>query len=122
MRTWFAIAVAGAVGVLARHAIQQAIPRHGEIPWGTFVVNVSGAFVLGLLFTVIVHRFTVPMWMQEAVLVGLLGGYTTFSTLSLETFVLIDRGRWLVAACYSLGTLVAGVLSLFVGIRLGRLT
>jgi CrcB protein len=116
-----AIALAGALGVLARHAIQQVVPRHGEIPWGTFVVNVSGAFALGLLFTVIAHRFRVPMWVQEAVLVGLLGGYTTFSTLTLETFVLIERGRWPVAASYGIGSLLVGVLALFVGIRLGRL-
>jgi CrcB protein len=121
MRTWVAIAIAGALGVLARHAVQQVVPRHGAIPWGTFVVNISGAFVLGLAFTIIVHRYSVPMWLQEAALVGLLGGYTTFSALALETFLLIDRGRIWVATAYSAGSVVTGVLALFAGVRLGRL-
>jgi CrcB protein len=122
MRTWVAIAVAGALGVLARHAVQQIVPRQSAIPWGTFVVNISGAFVLGLVFTIIVHRYSVPMWLQEAALVGLLGGYTTFSALALETFLLIDRGRIWVATAYSAGSVVTGVLALFAGVRLGRLS
>ena len=121
MRTWIAIAVFGAVGVLARHAVQQLVPRTNGIPWGTFVVNVSGAFVLGLLFTVIVRRFDVAMWLQEAILVGLLGGYTTFSALTLETYTLFEGGRWIAAATYSLGSLATGIASLVLGIRLGRL-
>jgi CrcB protein len=121
VRTWIAIAIAGALGVLARHAVQQLVPRHGEIPWGTFIVNVSGAFVMGLIFTVIVRRFSVPMWLQEAALVGLLGGYTTFSAVTLETFLLLDRGRTVTAAAYSVGSLLAGLLALFVGVHLGRL-
>jgi CrcB protein len=121
MRTWVAIALAGAVGVLARHAVQQLVPRTHGIPWGTFVVNVSGAFVLGFLFTTIVHRYDVAMWLQEAILVGLLGGYTTFSTLTLETYLMFERGRWIVAASYSVGSLVVGIAALVVGIRLARL-
>jgi fluoride exporter len=121
MRTWVAIALAGAVGVLARYAVQQVVPRTGGIPWDTFVVNVSGAFVFGFAFTTIVHRYDVAMWLQEAVLVGLLGGYTTFSTLTLETYLLFERGRWIAAATYSAGSVVTGIAALVLGIRLGRL-
>jgi fluoride exporter len=120
MRTTVAIAIAGALGVLARHTIQQVVPRHGGLPWGTFVVNVSGAFAVGFLFTILVRHFQVPMWVQEAMLVGFLGGYTTFSTLALETYLLGESDRYVLAAAYSVGTLVVGIGALVVGIHLAR--
>jgi CrcB protein len=120
MRTTVAIAIAGAVGVLARDAIQQLVPRHGGLPWGTFVVNVSGAFAVGFLFTILVRHFQVPMWAQEAMLVGFFGGYTTFSTLALETYLLGENDRYVLAAAYSLGTLVVGIGALVVGIHLAH--
>jgi CrcB protein len=120
MRTWVSIGFAGAVGVLARHAVQQIVPRLGGVPWGTLLVNVSGAFILGFLFTLIVRRFEAPMWVQESLLVGFLGGYTTFSAFSLETFLMIERGRIALAASYSLGSVLGGVTAVFVGIHLGR--
>jgi fluoride exporter len=120
MRTWVSIGVAGAVGVLARHAVQQIVPRHGEVPWGTLLVNVSGAFILGFLFTLIIRRFETPMWIQEALLVGFLGGYTTFSAFSLETFLMIEHGRVALAASYSIGSVLGGVAAVFAGIHLAR--
>ncbi len=74
MRSTLAIAGAGVLGVLGRHAVQQLVPRPGHVPWGTFVVNVSGAFVIGLLFTILVRRYEVALWVQHAILVGFLGG------------------------------------------------
>jgi CrcB protein len=121
MRTWVSIGVAGTVGVLARHAVQQVVPRHGGMPWGTLLVNISGAFILGFLFTLIVRRFATAMWIQEALLVGLLGGYTTFSAFSLETFLMIEHGRVALAASYSLGSVLGGVTAVFTGIHLARL-
>jgi CrcB protein len=120
MRAWVSIGVAGAVGVLARHAVQQIVPRHGGVPWGTLLVNISGAFILGFLFTLIVRRFEVAMWVQEALLVGFLGGYTTFSAFSLETFLMLDHGQVALAASYSLGSVLGGVTAVFAGIHLAR--
>jgi protein CrcB len=64
---------------------------------GTFLVNVSGAFVVGFLFPFLTDRFTIAPWLRSALLIGFLGAYTTFSTLSFETFRLLeDRAtRWL---------------------------
>lgn len=121
MRSWIPLATAGALGVTARHLVQQVVPRHGEVPWGTFVVNVTGALVIGFVAAVVVHRLRTPLWLQEAITVGFLGGFTTFSALALETFVLLDRGRYVVAAGYTTGTVLAGVSAVFVGIRLGRI-
>jgi CrcB protein len=120
MRSWIPLAGAGALGVTARHLVQHLIPRHGDVPWGTFVVNVTGALVIGFVAAFVVHRLRTPLWLQEAITVGFLGGYTTFSALALETVVLLDRGRYVVAAGYTTGTVMAGVGAVLVGIRLGR--
>jgi len=121
MRTTLMIAIAGALGVLARHTVQTIVPRHGDVPWGTFVVNVTGAFAIGVIVVIVVHRFSTPMWVQETLTVGFLGGYTTFSALALETFVLAEKGRTALAFGYSLGTMAAGLLAVFAATRLGRL-
>ena len=90
------------------------------MPWGTLIVNVSGALAIGLVFTILVRRYEVALWIQEAVLVGFLGGYTTFSALSLETYVMIEHRRFGVALAYVGGSVALGIVAVFVGIRLGR--
>ena len=120
MRNWLALGLAGMLGVFARHLIQQNVPRHGGLPWGTLVVNVTGALAIGFVAAFVVHRLRTPMWVQEAITVGFLGGFTTFSAIALETSVLVERSRYVAAATYSVGTLAAGLIAVFVGIRLGR--
>jgi CrcB protein len=120
MRNWIALGLAGMLGVLARHVAQTVVPRFSGLPWGTFVVNVTGAFAVGLVAGLVAHRLNVPMWIQEALIVGFLGGYTTFSTFSLETVLLMDRGKYVMAAAYSFGTIGAGVAAVMFGGWLGR--
>ena len=83
-------------------------------------MNVSGALVLGILLTVVARRDNVPMWVQEAAFVGFLGGYTTFSAFSAETFLMIESRHVGLALAYSLGSVVAGILAVFVGTAVGR--
>src|SRR4029077_1552719 len=80
--------VAGAFGGVSRHLLEAAVNRHrgDDFPWGTFTVNVSGSFVLGLLIGVFAHRLNVPLWLQAGATVGFLGAYTTFSTLSMQVY------------------------------------
>ena len=118
--TTLSLALAGALGVLARHFVQRIVPRTGPMPWGTLVVNVSGALAAGLLLTLVARRFTVPMWVQESVFVGFLGGYTTFSALSTETFLMIETRHYGTAALYSFGSIAAGLAAVFAGAALGR--
>jgi CrcB protein len=123
MRTAVAIAIAGALGALARYGLEGVISRRnpGAFPWGTFVVNVSGAFVLGLLFTVLTEHYTVAPWVRATATVGFLGAYTTFSTLSLETYRLIEDGALGLAFANAVGSLAAGLVAVYGGVVLGRL-
>jgi CrcB protein len=121
MRTVLAIVVAGALGALARYALQAVIdPRSGALPWGTFVINVSGSFLLGLVFTLTTERLTVEPWLRTALTVGFLGAYTTFSTLAFETVRLLDGGEWVAAFLNMAGSAICGVVAVLAGIMVAR--
>jgi CrcB protein len=122
MRTAAAIAIAGALGALARYGLEGFVGRRapGAFPWGTFVVNISGAFALGFLFTVLTEQLTVAAWLRGAVTIGFLGAYTTFSTLSFETYRLTEDGAIGIAAANALGSLAAGLAAVYVGVVAGR--
>ena len=122
MRTVAAIAVAGALGALARYGLDGLVSRRapGAFPWGTFVINVSGAFLLGLLFTVMTEHLTTAPWLRSGVTIGFLGAYTTFSTLSLETYRLGEDGAVGLAFANALGSMAAGMLAVYLGVVIGR--
>lgn len=124
MRTVMAVGVAGFIGAIARYGVDGLIVQKGggSFPWGTFAVNISGSFVLGLLFAVLVEgRVSVAPWIRTAATVGLLGAYTTFSTLTLETFRLVEDGSYLLGLANAVGSLTVGLVALYVGVVLGRM-
>lgn len=116
------IAVAGAFGALARYGLEGFVSRRapGAFPWGTFVVNVSGSFALGLLFTLLTERVTVDPWLRSALTIGFLGAYTTFSTLSFESYRLLSDGAVGLALANTVGSLVAGLGAVYLGVVAGR--
>ena len=122
MRVVFAVGVASALGGLCRYAIGGAVARRNSsaFPWETFLVNVTGAFVLGLLFVLSTERYTVAPWIRAAVLVGFIGSYTTFSTWTLESWRLIEDGAYGVALANLFGSLAAGLAATYAGIVVGR--
>ena len=122
MRTTLVIAAAGAFGAASRHLLESFVNRHwgDAFPWGTFVVNISGSFVLGALVGIFAHRLGVPIWLQAAATVGFLGAYTTFSTLSLQIYRSTSTGHVAVALANAFGSLAAGVLAVYAGILLTR--
>jgi CrcB protein len=117
-----AIAVAGAFGALARYGVEGAVSDRagGSFPFGTLVVNVSGALVLGFLFTVLTDRFSAPTWLRIGLTVGFLGAYTTFSTLMYETFSLFHDGVPVRALANLVGSVVLGMIAVYVGVVIGR--
>lgn len=116
------IAVAGALGALARYGLEGFVSTRtgGGFPWGTFVVNVTGAFVLGLIFTLLTERWTADPWLRSTLTIGFLGAYTTFSTLSFESYRLLEDGAVGLAVANVLGSCTAGLGAVYLGVVLGR--
>jgi CrcB protein len=114
------IAVAGALGAVARYGLDELIGRRtGAFPWGIFVVNITGAFLIGLMVEALEPRFE-GSWVRAAVVTGFLGAYTTFSTFSLDTYRLLDAGHTGQAAANAFGTLAAGLVAVWLGLKVGR--
>lgn len=122
MQTVIAIALGGAIGALSRHYVSVAVMRTAgsDFPFGTFAVNIIGSFIMGLLIILLAHKFEAMPTLRALLTVGFLGSFTTFSTYSLETVLLVERGNLQGAALYAGGSLVAGVLALIAGMWLGR--
>jgi CrcB protein len=121
MRTAVAIGVAGAMGALARYGLEGLVARRaGSFPWGTFAVNISGSFVLGLVVTLLGERLAVAPWVRASLAIGFLGAYTTFSTLELESYRLLEGRSFGLAAANLAGSLAAGLIALYGGVVLGR--
>jgi len=101
---------------------QWAADRLGpELPYGTFLINVSGAFAIGIVLSFIGQRVGVsPLW-QLFFATGFLGGYTTFSSYAWEALVLVSGGEWLAAGVYVVGSNVVGFAGVWLGATLARL-
>jgi CrcB protein len=116
------IGIGGAAGALARFAVDSWVSTRvpDGFPWGTLVINVSGSFVLGLLFVLTVERAVLPSDLRSPLMIGFLGAYTTFSTWMLETWRLVEVGA-VGAALFNLGgSTLLGVLALVSGMVIGR--
>jgi fluoride exporter len=117
-----AVALGGALGSLARYflagTIQSAVSP--GFPLGIFVVNISGGFIMGVIVELGALKMTLTPELRAFLTVGVLGGYTTFSTFSLDSALLIERGAWGSAAAYMAGSAILSVLALFCGLWLVR--
>ena len=116
------IAVFGAVGTLARYALQGfvQIRTSGTFPYGTLLINLSGCFLLGLIGQLTLNRLIVPPEWRLAIAVGFFGGYTTFSSFGWETAKMLEDGEWLPAVTYVAASVVVGLLLSVAGIRLAN--
>jgi CrcB protein len=116
-----AVAMGGAVGSVARYFVAQIQhPTWTGFPYGIFVVNVSGGFVMGLLTELMALKFNVTPETRAFLTTGVMGGYTTFSTFSLESALLIQRGALVTATGYVVGSAVLSILALFCGLWIVR--
>lgn len=117
-----AVAVGGALGSWLRYVVTTEVTdRAGVVGTGTFAVNIAGAFLLGLMFGLIETRFPeTPRWIGSGISIGVLGGFTTFSSYTLDAFRQAEDGRWWLAAAYVIGTVALGLAAAVVGIALGR--
>jgi CrcB protein len=115
------IAAGGALGSLARWTVSTALPHAKDgFAWATFVENVTGGLVLGALMVLVLDLWPPNRYLRPFLGVGVLGGYTTFSTYMLDTHAVLAAGRIPVAFGYLAGTLVAGLAAVWAGVLAGR--
>ncbi len=116
------IGAGGFLGAIARYAVDGWVSDRtgGQLPLGTFVINASGAFLLGLLFAATVDRAILPAELRAPIGIGFLGAYTTFSTLMLESWRLIESGAWPIAVLNLGGSVGVGIVALLLGLIVGR--
>lgn len=112
------IGLGGAAGAITRYLVDGFIVERtgGGFPWGTLVINLTGSFALGLLFAMTAERAVLPAEVRGPLMIGFLGAYTTFSTFTVETDLLVKDGHVGVAFAYVTGSLVVGLLAAYVGI------
>jgi len=117
-----AIAAGGALGSVARYLFAGQVTRlaGSHFPWGILVVNVLGSFAMGVLVETMARSWSASPEMRAFLAVGVLGGFTTFSSFSLDAALLIQRGSLGPAAAYVLGSVALSILGLFAGLALVR--
>ena len=115
--TLLQVGIGGAIGSVLRFSMGLAFMRAagGSFPFAMMPVNILGSFLMGVLFVVLTHRDM--MQVGPLLMTGVLGGFTTFSAFSLETYVLYERGEVGLAAFYVFGSVVLSVLGLALGCR-----
>ena len=116
------VALGGAVGSVLRYTLGGWVQGGGGMfAVGTLFVNVTGAFAAGLLATFLLERSSVPSEVRTGLLVGVLGGYTTFSTFSLETLARANEGEWLSVVVNVTASVAGALLAVWLGQTLARL-
>ena len=115
-----AVSLAAALGAVCRYLLDQVVQHQHDqtFPWGTFVINVSGSFLIGVLMTLLTARFEPhPAW-RLFLVVGVLGGYTTFSSFEYETLQAVRDGESWMAMLYAMGSVMLGYLGVWLGAAL----
>src|SRR5471030_1329079 len=118
-----AVGIGGAIGSMARYLIAGWVqsPAWTGFPYGIFIVNVTGGLIIGILTEAMALKFNVSLEVRAFLTTGILGGYTTFSTFSLESALLIERHAYGQATAYIAGSALLSIIALFAGLWLMRL-
>jgi len=116
----FAVACGGAAGAVLRMLVAAAIGAHHVFPWATLAINIAGSFAIGMLWGGYGHTEWFQQWGRMLLVVGLLGGFTTFSAFSLETLNLVQHGRLVLSATYVAASLTGCLIAVFFGERAGQ--
>jgi fluoride exporter len=122
MTSYFWVAIGGAVGTVGRFWLSGVVARLiGEtFPWGTLVINVTGSFIIGFFGTLTGPdgRIFVGSTSRQFVMIGICGGYTTFSSFSLQTLNLMNDGEWLYAGANITGSVILCLVAVWAGYAL----
>ena len=120
---WFAVAIGGALGSIARYALSTYIfdVSSYKFPYATLAINVLGSFAMGILFVVIVEKAAMPSEMRSLLMIGFLGAFTTFSAFSLDALGLWQNGHIFMSLVYMLATVILCLIAISSAIWLTRL-
>lgn len=115
------VAIGGALGSMARYLVGGWFASRfgGSFPYGTFVINVTGSFIIGLFLAFAEERVSLSPYWRLFFAVGFVGGYTTFSTFEYESARLFQAGQTLLGATYLIGSVVTGGVAVVAGMVLG---
>jgi fluoride exporter len=116
------VAAGGAIGSVARYLVGIGSGKMFGVnfPWGTLIINVTGSFLIGLFVGLFATKWDLPQAVRIFLIVGLCGGYTTFSTFSLDSFYLMERGEAVAAGAYMIGSVVLSSGALIAAMLLVR--
>ncbi|HEX3014814.1 MAG TPA: fluoride efflux transporter CrcB [Desulfobacteria bacterium] len=115
------VALGGALGALARYGAGNWLGNRWLFPWGTFLINITGSFLLGFINVIVLERVLLtPEW-RIGFGVGFLGAFTTFSTFTYESIQLFQEGNYLLAVGYVSLSVVAGLVAALLGMWLARI-
>ena len=121
VNTFGLVAVGGAIGAMLRYCVYLSSVRllGAGFPFGTMIVNVAGSFLMGIAAVILMQRGQAAA-LAPFLMVGVLGGFTTFSAFSLDTLALIEKGKLALASAYVFGSVGLSILALFLGLFLTR--
>ena len=116
------LALAGAAGTLVRYGLGGWAQAHwgNSFPWGTWLINGTGWFLFGVVWTLAEERFLIPAEWRVIALTGFMGAYTTFSSYMFEASQMIRQGQWAYAAAIFAGENALGFLLMMLGFAVGR--
>ena len=117
-----AVAAGGALGSVARYLVGVGSTKllGLEFPWGTLIINVAGSFLIGAFVEMFALKWDLPQEARVFLTVGICGGFTTFSTFSLDAYTLVERGAWWPAAAYVVASVVLSIAALVAALHLMR--
>jgi len=117
-----AVALGGAIGSVTRYGVGIGSGKLFGLafPWGTLIINIVGSFLIGAFAESFALRWDAPQAVRMFLTVGICGGFTTFSTFSLDAYVLLERAEWWQAAAYMIGSVVLSIGGLVAGLHLMR--
>ena len=118
------VLLGGALGTGCRYWLSTfvySVVEKPTFPYANFIINVSGSFIIGILAELFEARVLISPTLRTALLTGVLGGYTTFSSFSLETFSLLRGGEIWLALVNALGSVLFGLVAVWMGMRLAQL-
>jgi CrcB protein len=117
-----AVAIGGAIGSVARYLVGIGSGKLFGLafPWGTLIINIAGSFLIGVFVESFALKWDLPQVARVFLTVGICGGFTTFSTFSLDSYLLMDRGELWPALAYMWGSVILSIAGLFAGLHLIR--